>query len=100
MHPEQGSKLGVVRAQLTRYWIEFENTGDQMPLGIRLGVGVTGLGREDALDLVRDRVFDGRLPTIQKMIEAVDVSTLDPGHVLPNMGSPADRGIWFPLSYA
>lgn len=34
------------------------------------------------------------------MIEDVDVSTLDPEHVLPNTGVPAARGIWFPLGHS
>ena len=46
---------------------------------------MTTLGRDDALALVRDRVFeDGELPSIAVLIEDVDVSTLDAGHVLPN----------------
>ena len=42
----------------------------------------------------------GELPTIAVLIEDVDVSTLDAGHVLPNMSPPVRRGVWFPLGYA
>jgi hypothetical protein len=28
--------------------------------------------------------------------EDVDIQTLDQGHVLPNMGVPSERGVWFP----
>ncbi len=86
--------------QLTRYWIEFDRANPHLPPGTSLGVGVTGLGREDALALVRDRVFGGpETPRIEVMIEDVDVSTLDAGHVLPNMEPPVWRGIWFPRGY-
>jgi hypothetical protein len=27
------------------------------------------------------------------------VSTLDKGHVLPNMAAPNERGIWYPLGF-
>jgi len=39
------------------------------------------------------------MPEIKKVIENVDVSTLDAGHVLPNMSPPNIRGVWFPLRY-
>jgi hypothetical protein len=29
----------------------------------------------------------------------VDVSSLDPGHVPPNVGPPHVRGVWFPSGY-
>ncbi|MGH9896159.1 MAG: hypothetical protein ACREA0_30045 [bacterium] len=54
----------------------------------------------DALNLIRERVFAGAdVPEIAKVIEDVDVSTLDANHVLPNMGLVTVRGIWFPLGY-
>jgi len=45
-------------------------------------------------------VFDGgELPRIRLLIEDVDVSKLDAGHVLPNIDPPVWRGIWFPRGY-
>jgi len=35
-------------------------------------------------------------PDAVKVTEDVDVSTLDAGHVLPNMYPPNERGVWFP----
>jgi hypothetical protein len=60
--------------------------------------GVTAYSLEDALALVRQELWrtDEPLPSIREVIEDVDVSTLDPGHVLPNMGPPIWRGVWFP----
>ena len=83
--------------ELTRYWFEFDWGDEEPPPGARFGCGVTALGAEDALALLRERVFVGRdLPPIKRMIEDVDVSTLDEGHVLPNMAPPNWRGVWFP----
>jgi hypothetical protein len=87
---------------LTRYWIEFEQTeGQLLPPGVGYGVGVTAVGRDDALTLVSHQVFGGdSLPKIARLVEDVDVSALDEGHVLPNMEPPAHRGIWFPRGYS
>jgi len=86
---------------LRRFWIEFEGQlGDGLPAGVLVGCGVTAFNYDDAVNLVRERVFEGdQLPRIKKCVEDVDVSALDQGHVLPNMSSPTERGIWFPLGY-
>ena len=86
---------------LRRFWLEFEGQlGDGFPAGVLLGCGVTARDYEDALDLVRVHVFEGdQLPPIKKVIEGVDISTLDKNHVVPNMSVPTTRGIWFPLGY-
>lgn len=87
--------------RLHRYWLQFESElAVDLPAGVLLGCGVTAWNYEDALNLVRDRVFGGNaLPPIGMCIEDVNVSNLDEGHVLPNMGSPSIRGVWFPLGY-
>jgi hypothetical protein len=85
---------------LTRYWFEFDFAEEERHPVLQLGVGVTAFDYEDAVSLVRDRVFDGaELLRIQQVTENVDVSTLDPGHVLPNMAPPDSRGIWFPMGF-
>jgi hypothetical protein len=86
---------------LTRFWIEFEYSAErEPPTGTRLGVGVTAIDDRDALQLVAHRVLnDGPLPPIKEIRANVDVSMLDEGHVLPNMGLPHVRGVWFPLGY-
>lgn len=81
---------------LPRFWIEFQ-AGVEPPAGCRLGCGVTAFSREDALALVREHVHEGNpLPAISRVLENVDVSTLDQNHVIPNMGDVTRRGIWFP----
>jgi hypothetical protein len=65
-----------------------------------LGYGVTAYNLEDALGLLRDRVLGGHAPRIESVIENVDVSTLDEGHIRPNMEAPTFRGVWFPRGYA
>jgi len=85
---------------LRRYWIEFDLTNyPRRPLGGSRGCEMTTHSRADALDLIRKQVFNGQLPTVSHLVEDVDVSQLDAGHVRPNMGNPAVSGIWFPLGY-
>jgi hypothetical protein len=65
--------------------------------GTNLGCGVTAFGREDALGLIAEAVFAAKaMPPIKNVIEDVDITTLDEGHVIPNMGAPSERGVWFP----
>jgi hypothetical protein len=56
---------------------------------------VTAVSREDAESLIRE-CLDGQLPPVRRVIDDVDVRALDAGHVLPNMGDAAVRGVWFP----
>ena len=80
---------------LTRYWFTFERIASPSPLN--LGCGVTAYDLADAVSILRERVFrEIDLPRITQQIENVDVSTLDPKHVLPNMGLVTERGVWFP----
>jgi hypothetical protein len=60
---------------------------------------VTAYDYGDAMDMLRQRVFNGAEPSVADVIVDVDVSTLDKSHVLPNMGSTIVRGVWFPLGY-
>ncbi len=86
---------------LTRFWVEFDYAAEaEPPVGTRIGFGVTAIDQRDALQLIAHRVFsDGSLPPVKEIRKDVDVSLLDHGHVLPNMGPPHVRGVWFPLGY-
>ena len=82
---------------LTRYWFEFDWEEGSRPRPERLGCGVTAFDREDALRLVSEVAFaDEEVPPVKRVIDDVDVQTLDPGHVLSNIGVPSERGVWFP----
>ncbi len=87
---------------LVRYWFEFDfQSYDDIPHGIGRGCGVTALGYDDALRLLQETLFkEMPVPKINRAIENVDISTLDAGHVLPNMEVATIRGIWFPRGYA
>lgn len=70
----------------------------ERPTALNLGCGVTAYDIEDATSLIRDRVFQGSdMPDILSVTEIHDLSEIDQKHVVPNMGSPLVRGIWFPL---
>jgi hypothetical protein len=71
---------------LKRFWFKTE-TG--------YGIGVTAYSLEDANSLIKES--DGFIDKkIVEVTENVDIRTLDQGHVIPNMGAPNFRGIWFP----
>ena len=85
---------------MKKYWFEFDFNNNPEPFGTRLGCGLTAYDYNDAVNLLNEKVFKNEpLPNMTKVIEDVDLSILDPGHVLPNMSPPNRRGVWFPLGY-
>ena len=89
------------RPLLHDYWFTFVRPQDGYPLGVQLGCGVTAYSYEDALHLMRTSLFrDIPMPAIATVTEDIDFSTLDAGHVRPNMGVPIVRGVWFLGGYA
>lgn len=81
---------------LRRYWFAFASS--TTPSGLTLGCGITAFDEGDAKRLLQEKVFSVfGSAEIVGVISDVDVRTLDEGHVLPNMGSPANRGVWFPM---
>jgi hypothetical protein len=83
---------------LRRYWFKF--VPRRQPTPLNLGLGITAFDREDAVSIAQMKVFPhARMPEIVTIDEDVDISTLDPKHVLPNIGSVVARGVWFPRGY-
>jgi hypothetical protein len=84
--------------KLRRFWFRFRDLPKFSGLGY--GCGVTARDHNDAIDILGSTVFKGQtMPAIASVIEDVDVSTLDRGHVIPNMEVPVFRGVWFPKGY-
>jgi hypothetical protein len=83
---------------LNKFWFTFSDLPEYSPLN--LGCGVTAFDSNDAIKLLEERVFSssGNLK-IKSTVNDVNIETLDPGHIIPNMGIVAIRGIWFPLGY-
>lgn len=82
------------KVALRRLWFKFDDD-----VYSPMGYGVTAWSEDDAVSILRDRVFRDR-PIPKAAIKTdVDVSALDPGHIRPNMGSPNRRGIWYPLGF-
>ena len=82
------------------FWFEFEVVDRFKSLGIDLGCGVTAYNYNDAIFLLKECVFkDKSIFDIKKVTEDIDISTLDAGHVLPNMYTPSFRGVWYPMGY-
>jgi hypothetical protein len=84
-----------------RFWFEFEiPSAFGYPPGIGIGCGITAFDYTDAISIMDQKVFTGmKRPPFKRVIENVDIGTLDQGHVIPNMKPPVDRGIWFPIGY-
>ena len=91
---------------LRRYWVEFDvpesrvSLSDETETVMRdwrlAACGVTAFTVDDALQMIRELLYrDEPMPPIRKVIEDVDITTLD-RHVRPNIGVPIWRGIWYP----
>jgi len=80
---------------LKRYWFSFDTVSGSPRL--RLGCGVTAASYADAVALLQRRLPAADIAALTNCIEDIDVSTLDPDHILPNIGDITVPGIWFPL---
>lgn len=108
MTPERGYRERVLTPRklrgsdvLIRFWVTLNEEGEiRARSSSPLGYGVTAFDRDDAIELLRADVFGGELPTVESIIEDVDMSTLDDGHIRPNMETPAFRGVWYPKGFA
>lgn len=76
------------------YWLKFSEPAVSQGLG--LGAGITARDPADAAALAQDAFGEVRIASIDPVD---DVSSLDHGHVRPNMGNILIRGVWFPLGY-
>ncbi|MCB0514605.1 MAG: hypothetical protein R2798_01105 [Chitinophagales bacterium] len=87
---------------MIRFWFNFDfsNCNEEPPPGVRYGCGITAYSYEQAIFLLNEKVFRNQdIPNTFECIENVDISTLDQGHVIPNMKAPIFFGIWFPIGY-
>ena len=86
--------------RLIRFWFEFEKTKRPISDSVQIGCGVTAFNYLDALHIIVSKIFkDTTLPEITKCIANIDIRALDQRHVIPNMGTPSERGVWYPLGY-
>lgn len=87
--------------KLIRYWFKFDiKTAFDYPPGIGHGCGITAYSLDDALIIMDEKIFNSiKRPPLKVIKENIDISTLDQGHVIPNMKHPLARGVWFPLGY-
>ena len=78
----------VCHRGLRRFWFA---------LSCGLGIGVTAGSEAEASALAEDaRARHYPKDSLGPVVADVDVSTLDAGHVLPNMGPSVFRGVWYP----
>jgi hypothetical protein len=76
------------------YWAKFERFNE--PTFLNVGVGVTARSEDDARRLVEAAFPEARIASLA-LVD--DVSALDQGRVVSNMGNILARGIWFPGGY-
>ena len=84
------TELKLNNPLLHRYWFDVR---------VGLGFGVTAYSIDDARTLLDEylRRWRGTCEVeVIDIVEDVDVRDLDQGHVIPNMGPPNLRGVWFP----
>ena len=80
------------------FWFKFEKL--PRPTIINLGVGVSAYNYDDAIVLLRERMFGPNgPPVIEECLENVKMEDLEKNHVLPNIGNHLIRGVWFPQGY-
>jgi hypothetical protein len=85
-----------VDRNLRRYWVRLRPTDDQF----NREFGVSAFSEDDALAILAHVVFGGRaMPDVLEVRANVNVGDLDQGHVVPNMGPPNWRGVWYPKGF-
>lgn len=86
-------------ATLTRFGFEFDPTNSAAAKSLSWW-GVTAWTVEGARVLISDAGrFDQAFPRVSRLVEGVDISTLDQNYVARNMATPNLRGIWYPLGF-
>lgn len=81
---------------LTRYWFRFD-ADLASSLVCERQCGVTAYSVDDAIALMSKYVFiDRDVPKKFEIEVDIDVSRLDPNHILPNSGDCSVRGVWYP----
>ena len=78
---------------LRRFWIQLET-----PVRGLHSFGATAFDIADALTLIADYLGADALPDAATVVEDIDVEALDANHILPNIGPPVFRGIWYPAT--
>lgn len=85
--------------KLIRFWFIFESKSGLAP-AFKLGCSVTAYNFDDALELLHQKGIQHNGKVVLKdYIENIDITSLDPNHILPNILPPNFRGIWYPLGY-
>lgn len=86
---------------MKRYWFEFdlpkeESLSRHYYLPVH-GCGITAYDLNDALKIMRLFILQSDdFPKFSRIVENIDLSTLEEKHVLPNAGVPVWRGVWYP----
>ena len=66
------------------------------PITGHFGIGVTANSEGEARVLANHAAELVGWPSVDQVVENIDIRGLDQKHVVPNMGPPNVRGVWFP----
>ncbi len=86
---------------LKRYWFEFEFPKPRLSHDAYIpacgGCGITAFDYDDALNIMRlFMLLENETPIFSRIVENVDISTIEDENILFNLGVPIWRGVWYP----
>jgi hypothetical protein len=86
---------------LKRYWFEFEFPKPRIGHGVYIPAngccGITAFDYDDALNIMRRFMLrENETPIFRRVIENVDMTTIEDENVFCNLGVPIWRGVWYP----
>jgi hypothetical protein len=86
---------------LKRYWFEFDFPKPRLSHDAYIPAcgccGITAFDYNDALIIMRRfMLLENEKPIFSRVIENIDVSTIEDMHIIPNLGVPVWRGVWYP----
>ena len=86
---------------LIRFWFEFDFPKPRLSHDYYIPAdgccGITAFDYDDALKIMRRFMLrDEETPIFRRVIENVDVSTIENENAHRNLGVPVWRGVWYP----
>jgi hypothetical protein len=93
-------------SQVVELWVTHDKWNFNAPVSLRrfwfriiegCGIGVTAYTEREARGLAEQAAEQHGLNfEVSEVVADVDIRNLDQEHVIPNMGPPNVRGVWFP----
>lgn len=93
--------IEIMTGCLKRYWFEFEFPAPRLSHYGYIPAcgccGITAFDYDDALKIMRLFILrDNEEPIFSRTVKNIDVSTIEDMNIIPNLGVPVWRGVWYP----